>query len=108
MARGSGGNVHFLGCGIAAFALGEETKKFAALVGSPTGAEAAEEYQTNYSESRVNSFRLGVTRKGREKKIIVLAASMDGRAAAEATYQHLSAGYEELLRASADYYRKYL
>jgi glycogen debranching enzyme len=94
--------------GLRAFALGEETKKFAALVGSPTAAEEGEEYQTNYSESRVNSFRLGVTQKGREKKIIVLAASMDGRAAAEATYQHLCTGYEELLRTSADYYRKYL
>ena len=50
-----------------AFALGEETKKFAALVGSPTATEAGEEYQTNYSGSTVNSFRLGVTKKGKEK-----------------------------------------
>jgi len=94
--------------GLRAFALGEETKKFAALVGSPTAAEAREEYQTNYSASRVNSFRLGVTQKGRDRKLIVMAASTDGRPAAEATYHHLPTDYQELLRTSADYYRKYL
>jgi GH15 family glucan-1,4-alpha-glucosidase len=94
--------------GLRAFSLGEETKKFAALVGSPTATEAGEEYQTNYSESRVSSFRLGVTPKGREEKIIVMAASMDGREAVEATYHHFFTDCKELLRTSSDYYRKYL
>jgi GH15 family glucan-1,4-alpha-glucosidase len=94
--------------GLRAFFLGEETKKFAALVGSPTAVAAREEYQTNYSESRVNSLRLGVTQKGKDRKLVVMAASMDGRAGAEATYRHLSEASDELLRTSADYYRKYL
>jgi GH15 family glucan-1,4-alpha-glucosidase len=103
-----GGTFMSWDAGLRAFSLGEETKKFAALVGSPTAAKALEEYQTNYSASRVNSFGLGVTQKGRDRKFIVMAASMDGRAAAAATYRHLFGDYEELLRTSVDYYRKYL
>src|SRR6266404_4275638 len=91
-----------------AFYLGEETKKFAGFVGSPTATEERGEYQTNYSESAVNSFRLGVTNKGKETKLIVIAGSLDGRPQAEATYKKLAAGYADLLRASADYYKKYL
>jgi len=91
-----------------AFYLGEETKKFAAFVGSPTATEDRGEYQTNYSESPVNSFRLGVTNKGKDAKLIVIAAALDGRPQAEATYKKLTTGYAELLRSSADYYKKYL
>src|SRR5579864_5589781 len=91
-----------------AFYLGEETKKFVAIVGSPTAAEERGEYQTNYSESAVNSFRLGVTNKGKDTKLIVIAGSLDGRAQAETTYKKLTGGYTDLLRTSADYYKKYL
>jgi GH15 family glucan-1,4-alpha-glucosidase len=91
-----------------AFYLGEETKKYAAFVGSPTATEARGEYQTNYSESEVNSFRLGATNKGKDTKLIVMAGSLDGRPQAEATYKKLAASYTELLQASAEYYRKYL
>jgi GH15 family glucan-1,4-alpha-glucosidase len=91
-----------------AFYLGEETKKFAAFVGSPTATEDRREYQTNYSESSVTSFRLGVTNKGKDTKLIVIAASLDGRPQAEAAYKKLTAGYADLLRASTDYYKKYL
>jgi len=91
-----------------AFYLGEETRKFAALVGSPSATEERGEYQTNYSESAVNSFSLGVTNKGKDTKLIVMAGSLDGRPQAEATYKKLAAGYAELLRASVEYYRKYL
>lgn len=91
-----------------AFYLGEETKKFAAFVGAATATEYRGEYQTNYSESAANSFRLGVTNKGKDTRLIVIAASVEGRPQAEATYKKLSAGYVDLLRASADYYKKYL
>ena len=91
-----------------AFYLGEETKKFVGIVGSPTAAEERGEYQTNYSESAVNSFRLGVTNKGKDTKLIVIAGSLDGRAQAETTYKKLAGGYSDLLRTSADYYKKYL
>src|SRR6266478_4712657 len=91
-----------------AFYFGEEQKKFSALVGSPTAAEPRAEFQTNYSESQESSFRLGPTAKGKERKLIVIAASLEGRAAAEKTYAHLTSNYAELLKESAEYYRDYL
>ena len=91
-----------------AFYLGEETKKFAAFVGSPTATQDREEYQTNYSESPVSAFRLGATSKGKQTKIIVIAGSVEGRSQAEATYKRLSTSYGDLLRASAEHYREYL
>jgi glycogen debranching enzyme len=91
-----------------AFYFGEEQRKFSALVGSPTAAEPRAEFQTNYSESQESSFRLGPTAKGKERKLIVIAGSVEGRAGAEKTYQHLTASYMDLLRESAEYYRDYL
>src|SRR6266849_2229512 len=91
-----------------AFYFGEEQKKFSALVGSPTATEPHAEFQTNYSESQESSFRLGATPRGKERKLIVIAGSLEGRAAAEKTYQHLTSAYADLLRESAEYYRDYL
>ncbi len=91
-----------------AFVFGEEAKRFAALVGSPTGADARLSYQTNYSSSDQNSLRLGTTQKGKDTKVLVIAASVAGRADAEKTYQQLLTSYADLIRESADYYRGYL
>jgi GH15 family glucan-1,4-alpha-glucosidase len=91
-----------------AFVLGEETRKFAALVGSPTAEEPHLAYQTNYSASDENSLRLGATQRGRESRVLVLATSVTGRADAEKTYQYLASSYTNLLREAADYYRAYL
>src|SRR6266704_4061950 len=91
-----------------AFYFGEEQRKFAAVVGSPTAADAQPEYQTNYSEARESSFRLGAPTKGKERKLIVIAGSLEGGAAAEKTYRHLAADYEGLLKESAEYYRNAL
>jgi len=87
---------------------GEEARKYAALIGSPTATDAHLSYQTNYSSSEENSLRLGVTQRGKETKTLVLAASIAGRADAEQTYQHLLTSYTGSLRESADYYRAYL
>ncbi len=91
-----------------AFALGEEQRKFAAMVGSPSAESAQEEFQTNYSESQDNSFRLAAIAKGKATQVILIAGSMNGRAEAEGSYRRLSAGYTDLLQESADYYRNYL
>jgi glycogen debranching enzyme len=91
-----------------AFYFGEEQRKFSALVGSPTATEPRAEFQTNYSESQESSFRLGPTAKGRERKLIVIAGSLEGRAAAEKTYAHLTSDYAALWNESAEYYRDYL
>ncbi|HEU5334936.1 MAG TPA: amylo-alpha-1,6-glucosidase, partial [Terriglobales bacterium] len=102
-----------------AFVLGEESKQFAALVGSPAAVGFRQEYATNYSSSSQSSFTLAPVTKGRARQIIVLAASV-GRPGAvvageithpapvETTYRHLASDYPALLRESADYYRRQL
>lgn len=90
------------------FTLGEETRKYAAFVGSPTGGDAHLSYQTNYSASDENSFRLGVTQKGKETKALVIAASVNGVDDAAKTYQRLLTSYADELRNSAEYYHEYL
>jgi glycogen debranching enzyme len=91
-----------------AFYFGEEQKKFAALVGSPTAVLGKEEYATNYSSSSESSFLLGPVLKGKEDRTVVIAGSVQGLADAQQTYEQLSSHYPDLLRQSADYYRKYL
>lgn len=91
-----------------AFSLGEEQKKFVALVGSPTAVLANEEYSTNYSSSAESSFTLGATAKGKDTKVIVIAGSTQGFAEAENTYRRLATSYPDLLRQSTEYYAKYL
>jgi glycogen debranching enzyme len=91
-----------------AFYIGEETKKFVALVGSPTAHDEQVEYLSDYSNSDQNGFRLGVTEKGKETKLIVMAASVNGPAEADKTYHHLLADADVLLQSSAKYYRDYL
>jgi len=91
-----------------AFAFGEETRKFAALVGSPTARDAHMAYETNYALSDESSMRLGLTRKGKETKVLVIAASVAGLAEASKTYEHLLNSYAESVRNSAEFYRAYL
>jgi glycogen debranching enzyme len=91
-----------------AFVFGEEARKVAALVGSPTAGDARLAYQTNYSSSEENSLRLGVTQKGKDTKALVIAASIAGLADAEKAYQHLLTSYTDSIRQSSDYYRAYL
>ena len=91
-----------------AFVFGEEARKFAAFVGSPTGEDAHLAYQTNYSSSDENTFRLGVTAKGKETKFLVIAASVAGLADATKVYEHLLGSAAEAAWESAEYYRAYL
>lgn len=91
-----------------AFYFGEEQRKFSAFVGSPTAADPQTEFQTNYAESQTSSFRLGATAKGKDTKIIVIAASMEGHDEALKTYQHLTADYAALQQEAAKYYQDYL
>jgi glycogen debranching enzyme len=105
---GLGGTYLFWDPKLHAFNLGEEQRKYVALVGSTSAVESGEEYSTNYSSSRESSFKLGITNRGAETKTIVIAASLQGRDDAIAVYQHLTDDYANLLRDSADYYQQYL
>ena len=91
-----------------AFIFGEETKKYAALVGSPTAGDAHVAYQTNYSFSNENSMRLGVVQKGKDTRAIAIAASVNGLQEATNAYQHLFDSAAAAIEESAEYYRKYL
>lgn len=91
-----------------AFFFGEEARRYAAFVGSPTGHDAHVAYETNYSASDENSMRFGVTQKGKETKVLLIAASMGGPAEAAKNYEHLLASYAKLVRDSSEYYRAYL
>ncbi|MGB7495967.1 MAG: hypothetical protein WBR26_12055 [Candidatus Acidiferrum sp.] len=90
------------------FVFGEASNRFVGLIGSPTAVEIRPEYETNYSESRRSSFRLGTTRKGKETKIIALASSTQGFDDATKTYRNLISSWQDLLQQSAEYYREYL
>jgi glycogen debranching enzyme len=90
------------------FAFGEEQKRYAALVGSPTGVLAAEEYETDFANSSRSSFRLGATSKGKDTKLIVIAAAVNGAAEAAKTYAKLTDRAAELEKDSAAYYADYL
>jgi glycogen debranching enzyme len=91
-----------------AFVFGEDRQKFAALAGSPTAANPQLEYETNYSGTRRSSLRLGVTNKGRDTKLIVIAGSINGRAEAENAYRLLTSDHQKLRSESAAFYRQYL
>lgn len=103
-----GGTYMSWGPALHAFSLGEESNKFAALVGSPAAVSFRQEYATNYSSSLRSSFTLAPVNKGHNTQVIVLAGSVTGPAAAEATYRHLTANYAAALRESADYYHRQL
>jgi len=91
-----------------AFTFGEEQKRYAALVGSPTGILAAEEYETDFANSSRSSLRLGATSKGIDTKLIVISAAVNGSAEAAKTYAKLTQHAAELEKESAAYYAEYL
>jgi glycogen debranching enzyme len=91
-----------------AYVFGEETKKYVAIVGSPTAANPEFAYDDNYSKSDENTFRMGRIDHGRQTELIVIAASTQGEEAALKTYRRLSTEHVDLTNESAKYYRDYL
>jgi len=89
-----------------AFVMGEESKKFAGLIGSPQAVSFHQEYATNYSASDRSSFSLAPVGKGHSTQLIAIAGSVNGAEAAQRTYSHLAADYRSLLADSAAYYRR--
>ena len=93
---------------LAAYVFGEETKKYVAIVGSPTASNPEFAYDNNYSASSENTFRMGRVDHGRQMNLLVMAASTQGEDAALKTYRRLSTEYVDLATQSAKYYRDYL
>jgi GH15 family glucan-1,4-alpha-glucosidase len=91
-----------------AFVFAEDQKKSSAILGSPTGGSPQVAYQTNYSSSNESSFRLGVTNRGHERKVIAFTASAQGFDTARANYERLVGSYEQMWKDSVQFYRDYL
>lgn len=91
-----------------AFSFGEESKKFVGLVGSPSGVVESEEFATNYASSTTDTLQLGVTDKGKDTKVVVIAGSVTGAFDAEKTYRKLVDHGADLQGGSAKYYADYL
>jgi glycogen debranching enzyme len=94
--------------GLHAFIFGCERPEFTAIIGSPSATVNETEVATNYATSDVSSFRLGLSPAGTDHKVIVLAASLDGRKNLESTYKDLIAHAGEFPSEASDYYRQYL
>jgi glycogen debranching enzyme len=91
-----------------AFLFGEETRHYVGLIGAAGAELAAQESETNYSASDEDALRLPPVPKGRSERLIVIAASINGREQAEETFRKISADYQSLRAASAAHYRDYL
>lgn len=90
------------------FVFGEDTRRFSAIVGSPSASNPRLEYETNYSGTRRSSMRLGVTPKGHDTKLIVFSGSVRNLVESQKVYADISARYQELLSNSAQFYEHYL
>ena len=95
--------------GLHAFALGEETQQICrrSSVRRPAG-EPGLEYRDELFRLAENSIRLGVTKKGKDRKLIVISGSMNGHAEAEADLSPAARGPRRTAAGSAKYYQKYL
>ena len=104
---GLGGTYAFWDDKSKAFVLGEEQKKFFALIGAAGAAPSREEYVTNYSASTESGFLLPGA-AGKQTHTIVIAAALDGRDTAEAMYRLLTAQSGPLEQEAARKYQTYL
>lgn len=91
-----------------AFTLGEEGRKFAAVVGSPSAASSDPEFFSNSYASSRSSFRLDTVPKGSAVKYIFIAGSVTGPDEARKTYERLTINPDEFFSAARKYYHDYL
>ena len=94
--------------GLHATTFGADHKEYAGILGSPTAAVVSQQFDTNYNSSSVAAMRLGITNRGKETKLIAMAASINGAAEARKTYQRLIENNTELQKSSSAYYADYL
>ncbi|HTJ29779.1 MAG TPA: amylo-alpha-1,6-glucosidase [Acidobacteriaceae bacterium] len=90
-----------------AFVFNESEHHYAAVFGSPSAVDGAEEYANYYSSSNEDRIDLGSI-SGTATRTLAIAASLHSLPDAEATYRNLLADYPQLFAESAAYYRNYL
>jgi glycogen debranching enzyme len=86
-------------------------RNYAAWIGSPTASDAqsrAKSANQADSSSGESSFFLGTTPRGTDKKLVVIAASLDGPPDAAAIYDRLVRDTDKLAREAETYYADYL
>lgn len=91
-----------------AYKLGEETRKFAALVGSPAAVSSHPEFFSNSFLSERSTMRLATVNKGKTVQYIFLAGSAQGPDQALAAYRKISADPGAELAATQRYYEDFL
>jgi glycogen debranching enzyme len=90
------------------YEFGEEGRKFAAVVGSPTAVSADPEFFSNSYATTRSTFNLGVVPKGRTVQYVFIAGTTKGIDDALGTYQRLSASPDEFFASARKYYEDYL
>ena len=87
---------------------GADHKLFAGILGSPTATLTAQQFDTNYNSSISAGMRLGVTTRGKDTKLLIMAASINGAGEAEKIYKKLTDNFLQLQKDSASFYAQYL
>src|SRR5581483_6374552 len=105
---GLGGTYMSWNASMRAFEFGEEGRKFAAVVGSPTGVSADPEFFSNSYATTRGTFRLAPAQKGHCVAYIFIAGSTSGPDDARKQYQRLGADPEQLFASTRRYYEDYL
>jgi glycogen debranching enzyme len=91
-----------------AFELGEEGRKYAGVVGSPSAVAADPEFFSNSYSSARSTFRLAPAQKGHSVSYIFIAGASNGPEEARKTYERLTSNPEEHFAAARKYYEDYL
>jgi hypothetical protein len=90
------------------YEFGEEGKKFAAVLGSPTAVFANPEFFSNSYATTRSTIGLGPVAKGTTVQYIFIAGAVTGIDEARKTYQELIGNPEQFFAAAHKYYEDYL
>src|SRR5579884_3964376 len=105
---GLGGTYMSWNASMHAFEFGEEGRKFAAVVGSPSAVSADPEFFSNSYATTRSTFRLAPAQEGHSVAYIFIAGSNSGPDDARKQYQRLGANPEQLFASTRKYYEDYL
>lgn len=87
-----------------AYVMSEPEQRFEAVVGSPTASPFAETYPFGYAGPEESAFSLGVTPRGTDTKVVVIAAALDHAREAEQRYRQLSSAFDATMEQARQYY----
>jgi glycogen debranching enzyme len=90
------------------FVLDAQNYPYVALLGSPTARDSKVGKDGDEPGPDESSFRVGVTERGADKKVVYMAASLEGRNDAEEAYNRLVHTTSPLMAEAANYYSDHL